>query len=206
MRVLEIFQSIDGEVNCWGQGTIATFIRFSGCNLKCPYCDTKKSQVMNNGQFMTVQEILETVKTDKVTITGGEPMCQDLEDLKHLIFKLKSDNRIITIETNGTYSLYPLYIEHDRDCSFIIDYKIDDSFKVELSMLREYDWIKIPIRDELDYGVARDIVKNLAPNCYARFAFSPIGVDLEILLENMISDGLHYVALNVQLHKLLKLK
>ena len=72
MQIAEIFQSIDGEVNRFGQGRLTTFIRTSECNLNCPYCDTPQGR--GQGRAITVGQIVERVKAlgcKKITITGG---------------------------------------------------------------------------------------------------------------------------------------
>lgn len=60
MKVAEIFQSIDGEINHWHQGRISTFVRFAQCNLDCSYCDAPNTKQINaNHKEITVEEIIE---------------------------------------------------------------------------------------------------------------------------------------------------
>lgn len=98
IKINEIFVSIQGEgLNI---GLLSIFIRFSGCNLKCNYCDTEH----HDGEIMAVNDILKRIKDYKikeVCITGGEPLIQ-LEGLKVLVKELKALNYTITLETNGT--------------------------------------------------------------------------------------------------------
>lgn len=85
-------------------GTPATFIRLAGCNLKCPWCDTKHEV------FKSLEEYSITIgKADWVVITGGEPLIQDLD---FLMSRLKSLGKWIQIETNGTFPL-PLFVKPD---------------------------------------------------------------------------------------------
>ena len=96
MIVNEIFYSLQGEG--YHTGTAATFIRLSGCNLKCPFCDTKHQQGIN----MSENEIIKIVdgnKAELVVITGGEPT---LQLTTTLIDKLHSIKKYVAIETNGT--------------------------------------------------------------------------------------------------------
>lgn len=101
MRVNEIFHSLQGEG--YNSGTPAVFIRFSGCNLQCPFCDTQHE----SGTEMTEQEVVEAVKhlaprSSLVVITGGEPALQltaSLVDALHEIGKR------VAVETNGTLPL-----------------------------------------------------------------------------------------------------
>lgn len=103
MRVNEIFHSLQGEG--YNSGTPAVFIRFSGCNLQCPFCDTQHE----SGTEMTEQEVVEAVKhlaprSSLVVITGGEPALQltaSLVDALHEIGKRAA------VETNGTLPMPP---------------------------------------------------------------------------------------------------
>ena len=98
MRVNEIFYSIQGEGA--HAGTPAIFIRFSGCNLKCPFCDTDFSSYKE----MTEDEIIDAMRqlTDKchnVVITGGEPTLQ-IDSV--FVAKLHINGYIVAMESNGT--------------------------------------------------------------------------------------------------------
>ena len=99
MKVIEIFESVQGEGR-W-MGVPVVFIRFAGCNLHCPWCDTKESWG-NVGTEMTINDIVKKVKElgpKHIVITGGEPTIQ--EELPQLISFL-SINYYVSIETNGT--------------------------------------------------------------------------------------------------------
>lgn len=100
MKVSEIFSSIQGEGNYLG--IAATFIRFMGCNLKCDFCDTKKTWG-GIGFDKSIDEIIEAVTeldNSLIIITGGEPCIQ--KDLQELVDKLRATGHIVAIETNGT--------------------------------------------------------------------------------------------------------
>lgn len=102
-KINEIFYSIQGEG--FHAGTPAVFIRFSGCNLKCPFCDTKH----NEGKYMDLQEILKAVKgtiqeaavtPSLVVLTGGEP---SLYADEALCLALRNIFLIVAMESNGTH-------------------------------------------------------------------------------------------------------
>ena len=99
MRVNEIFYSLQGEG--FNTGTPAVFIRFSGCNLQCPFCDTQHQ----DGKEMTEGDIIEEVsryKANLVVVTGGEPALQLTESLVEMLHFL---GKTVAVETNGTIEL-----------------------------------------------------------------------------------------------------
>jgi organic radical activating enzyme len=102
LKINEIFFSAEGEGGRQGQPTI--FVRLSGCNLRCDFCDT--SYAWEEGRKIRLEAILSKIvaikdkyKADWVSITGGEPL---LQDLKPLAESLKKAGFKIQIETNGT--------------------------------------------------------------------------------------------------------
>ena len=126
MKLNSIFHSIQGEGRF--QGYPSDFIRFFGCNLNCSYCDTKYTLSGDSFYFMTPEETAEKLNKSDVfdlCITGGEPMCQEGELLKFLI--LLSGKRI-SLETNGSFELEPLYrafsaAKTDSELFFSTDWK-----------------------------------------------------------------------------------
>ena len=98
-KINEIFYSLQGEG--YHTGTPAIFVRFSGCNLKCDFCDTQHEE----GTMMTDEEIITKVKkypAVTVVLTGGEPSLW-IDD--QLIDLLHQAGKYVTIETNGTHPL-----------------------------------------------------------------------------------------------------
>ena len=214
MRAYSIFQSIDGEVNYYHQGRLTTFIRFSGCNLKCSYCDTKYALKEDCGKEMSVKDIfneVEKIGCKNITITGGEPLLQQ-EELWKLVVKLKeSDNYKISIETNG--SIIPSMFIRPY-VSFVMDYKLQSSGMIDKMDIKAFkqlgstDFVKFVIKDKNDFEQAIQVMKDIKRNVLdiPKFAFSSIHdvLDPRELITWMMIDKIDGV-LNLQLHKYLKL-
>lgn len=101
LRIAEIFASIQGE-GVWA-GTPSAFVRVSGCNLRCAWCDTKYASWAPEGPVLDVAEVAKEVETlgiEHVVLTGGEPML--FKPVVDLAERLKSLGHIITVETAGT--------------------------------------------------------------------------------------------------------
>ncbi len=98
LRIAEIFSSIQGEGR-W-IGVPSTFIRVSGCNMRCVWCDTPYASWNPEGPVMTLAGIKSRVDCRHVVLTGGEPMLFDAID--PLIQALKAAGHVITVETAGT--------------------------------------------------------------------------------------------------------
>jgi 7-carboxy-7-deazaguanine synthase len=101
MRISEIFYSIQGEGRL--SGVPSAFIRTSGCNLRCVWCDTPYTSWSPDGKEMTLEEILHAIESyplRHVVLTGGEPLLShEIEDLS---VKLKDAGAHVTIETAAT--------------------------------------------------------------------------------------------------------
>ena len=101
IRIAKIFQSVQGEGKLTGIPSI--FIRTSGCNLRCWFCDTPYASWKPEGDQLAVEEIIRRVKeyrSKHVVITGGEPMIAP--ELPQLVSGLRDDGLHVTIETAGT--------------------------------------------------------------------------------------------------------
>jgi len=101
MRISEIFYSVQGEGELTGVPSV--FVRTSGCNLRCRWCDTKYASWDPSGEVMELSEILDYVKTkpaNHVVLTGGEPMVA--KGISELAENLKNLNKHLTIETAAT--------------------------------------------------------------------------------------------------------
>lgn len=101
IRISEIFHSVQGEGKL--TGTPSVFIRTSGCNLRCWFCDTRYASWEPEGDSLNVEAIVDAATkwpTSHVVITGGEPMI--FEEIHELCVELHRKKRHITIETAGT--------------------------------------------------------------------------------------------------------
>jgi len=219
MRIYSIFNSIDGEVNSFGQGTFSTFIRFAGCNLqggsKCEYCDTEYAQESKIEQEMGYDQVMQEIEKigcRKITITGGEPLLQ--REFWLIAEGLDIKGYQVTVETNGTI---PIDNIHAADC-WIMDYKLHPhKEKVKhflFHALRRQDFVKFVIRNRGNYIDAKKAMERLLmEGVKAQFAMSPAfdslnampGKEGEQLIKWMQKDKLFHVKLNVQIHKLLGL-
>ena len=111
MLVSEIYVSRQGEGRLTGQDSI--FVRTSGCNLRCWFCDTPYTSWEPEGQHLSVQQVLEQVRElelEHVVVTGGEPMLP--REIVALTRGLRTAGHHITIETAGT-------IDRDVECDLI---------------------------------------------------------------------------------------
>lgn len=216
MEIAEIFQSIDGEVNPWGQGRLSTFVRTSGCNLACRWCDTPQSK--SPGMIMLPNEVFEKVEAlgcRKVTITGGEPLVQ-MNGVLSLIDLLLGHGYKISVETNGSI-IPPLVYFQDKRLSWVFDYKLEFPKEMKTDMmaniLSSCHWIKIVIGNEYGYREAVRIKNWLRKaGTKASFAFSPAFggsdfiLDPQNLIEWLIRDHEWDAVVNIQMHKLISVR
>ena len=204
VRVSEIFYSLQGEAKTVGQPT--TFIRLTGCPLRCHYCDT--AYAFQGGELKTLDDIVDKVKTyptKLVTVTGGEPLAQP--DCLPLLRLLIQEGYRVSLETSGAL---PIASVPDA-VSIVLDLKTPGSGEVHRNLyeniaeLRSKDQIKFVILDKADYDWARFKISEFDLTARVEeVLFSPVYESLTPvqLAEWILEDGLE-VRLQVQLHKLL---
>ena len=204
VRVSEIFYSLQGEAKTVGQPT--TFIRLTGCPLRCHYCDT--AYAFQGGELQTLDDIVDKVKTYPTklgTVTGGEPLAQP--DCLPLLRLLIQEGYRVSLETSGAL---PIASVPDA-VSIVLDLKTPGSGEVHRNLyeniaeLRSKDQIKFVILDKADYDWARFKISEFDLNARVEeVLFSPVYESLTPvqLAEWILEDGLE-VRLQVQLHKLL---
>jgi 7-carboxy-7-deazaguanine synthase len=205
LKVNEIFYSIQGESSYAGRPCV--FIRLTGCNLRCSYCDT--TYAYDEGVMMEIGEILQRVGSYEcrlVEVTGGEPLIQ--KDTPSLVVRLLEGGYDVLLETNGTQDISLV----DERCVRIVDIKCPSSGEVEktylknLDRLAEGDEVKFVIGAREDYDYAKKILERMAGNIFEtnRIHFSPVfgKMNPEILAQWILEDRLN-VRLHMQLHKLI---
>jgi 7-carboxy-7-deazaguanine synthase len=203
LKVNEIFYSIQGESTYAGRPCI--FVRLSGCNLRCSYCDTQYAY--EDGDEMDVTDILEKISGYNcrlVEVTGGEPLIQ--KETHDLILQLLNKDYKVLLETNGSKDISIV----DERCIKIVDIKCPSSGEKDsndlenLKRLGHKDELKFVIADRADYDYAKeilDLVYNVCPRS-AGVLFSPCfgKINLKELSHWILEDFLD-VRLNLQLHK-----
>lgn len=201
LKINEIFFSIQGESSFAGWPTV--FVRTTGCNLRCTYCDTKYSYY--DGQKMTLNEITEKVvsySSRHVCITGGEPLAQP--NTFALIKTLCDLGKTVSVETSGSFDIS----EMDPRAICILDIKTpasgeEKSFVMKnLDVLRPTDQIKFVICDDRDFEWSRHFVTENKLNEKCMVFFSPAfdTMPSKTLAEKILSSKLD-VRLQLQLHK-----
>ncbi len=162
IEVCEIFSSVQGETSKAGRP--AVFVRLSGCNLKCSWCDT--AYASEEGTRMDINTIIEKVlcyNIPLIVITGGEPLLQDR--VFKLIDTLCLKGLEVMVETNGSLDISSV----PPAASIIMDFKTPSSGQSEsmkeenLKKLKRKDELKFVIADRADFEWARDIMRKHSP-------------------------------------------
>ena len=221
MVITEIFKSIQGEGT--RAGLPCTFVRLTGCNLRCAWCDT--AYAFHGGKKMSVEEVLARVDelagrsveipgaqavVPLVELTGGEPLLQD--EIVPLAEKLLAAKYEVMIETSGERFIGRL----PKEVIKIVDVKCPDSGEPDtfemrnLEALSEQDEVKFVLSTRRDYEFARDFTaQHRLARRVKQVLFSPVfedplgkwpGLDPRTLVKWILADGLP-VRLGLQLHK-----
>ncbi len=194
---------MQGEASRVGLPT--TFVRLTGCPLRCGYCDTEYA--FHGGESLSVQAILAKVlayPTRYVTVTGGEPLAQ--KACHELLVALCDAGCDVSLETSGALDIADV----DSRVSRIVDVKTPASGEVarnhwpNLRQLNPHDEVKFVLADEVDYTWAKQMLAEHRIQQRCPVLFSPVWdtVDPADLAQWILRDGLK-VRLQLQLHKIL---
>ena len=203
IQITEIYRSIQGESTYAGLPCV--FIRTTGCNLRCTWCDTEYA--FYGGRKMSVEDILkdvEALQTNLVEITGGEPLLQ--KDVPELAGQLLEKKYTVLVETSG-----------ERDISLlpervikIMDLKCPGSGESQrnrwdnLKHLTMEDQIKFVIKDRTDYDWAFDVIHKHQLEGLVQILISPVfgSLDLQQLTGWVLDDHL-LARVQIQMHKII---
>ena len=209
LRVTEIFHSIQGE-STWA-GIPCTFVRLTGCPLRCTWCDTEYA--FHGGDKLSLDEIMARVEAagaNVVEVTGGEPLIH--RGAFVLITRLLDAGYTVLVETSGSVDVGPL----DARAHKIMDLKCPGSGEVarnlwsNLEHLTPRDEVKFVVKDRADYEWTRDVIRDRGLDERVRrgdlkaLLISPVwdAVDFKDLAEWVLEDHLP-VRFQIQLHKLI---
>ena len=207
LRITEIFHSIQGE-STWA-GLPCTFVRVTGCPLRCVWCDT--TYAFQGGERMTLAAIVakaHEVGTPLVEVTGGEPLAHP--NSFPLVRMLLDEGFTVLVETSGALDVAPL----DPRAHRIMDLKCPGSGECErnlwanLDHLTALDEVKFVVKDRADYEWTRRVVRErgldrrLAEGTLGALLVSPVWgeVALDALAGWILEDRLP-VRFQVPLHK-----
>ena len=206
LRVNEIFYSLQGESSFVGQPCV--FVRLTGCNLRCTWCDTKYA--FDEGSEMSRDQILSQVaqySCPLVEITGGEPMCQH-DEVCALMQTLVEQGKCVLLETNGSLPLDDVPEAVHR----IIDLKPPMSHTIHHEKIwlhyaeswRKTDEIKCVIASRSDFDWCIEKLHHYGAFNRVIIHFSPVWGSVELpALAQWICDAHLPIRLNLQLHKII---
>jgi 7-carboxy-7-deazaguanine synthase len=204
LRINEIFFSLQGESSTVGLPT--TFVRLTGCPLRCVYCDTEYA--FHQGSVMELEQVLAHVKATgarHVCVTGGEPLAQP--SCLTLLTSLCDMALMVSLETSGAMDISPV----DRRVTVVMDLKTpgsgecDRNLESNIGALKSDDEVKFVICDRRDYEWAKSKIDQYDLRGRVReILFSPAfgQVGYRDLAEWILSDKLP-VRMQVQLHKMI---
>ncbi len=203
LKITEVFRSLQGEANAVGFPT--TFIRLTGCPLRCQYCDT--AYAFHGGEWRTVAELVAAARDEgarHVCVTGGEPLAQ--KNCLPLLSSLCDAGFEVSLETSGALAID----EVDPRVSRVVDLKTPASGEVarnryeNLALLRQADQVKFVICDRADYEWSREQLQqhHLATRCTVLFSPSAEQLSGRELADWILADRLP-VRFQLQLHKIL---
>jgi 7-carboxy-7-deazaguanine synthase len=218
LRLTDLYPSLQGEGPRVGDPT--TFIRFGGCNMRCPGwpCDTPyaiEPSIWKNDPILTPEEILERIEmlpfTRNMCITGGEPTLQPTLQLAQFAALLLDRAHTIDVFTNGSQTELPGWMFNPL-VSVILDWKLRGSGEGHSGRITRArnvhrrlgakDWIKLVVTDKDDFDEAIAIWKEFRDQTPARWCVGSAWKHISEaqLVEMVLEEGLPW-RVNVQVHK-----
>ncbi len=202
VKINEIFYSIQGESSNAGRPCV--FVRLSGCDLRCVYCDTQYAY--DEGQKMTLADIMEKVSSyncNLIEITGGEPLLQ--KNVLPFMTRLCDAGYEVLLETGGHHDISGV----DRRVRRIMDIKCPSSGESaknrweNIDHLKQTDEVKFVIGGREDYQWALNVISKYKLNNICPVLFSPVygKMNLRQLAEWILQDSLPNVRMQLQMHK-----
>lgn len=201
LKINEVFYSIQGESSWVGYPTV--FVRTTGCNLRCTYCDTKYSYY--EGSFLESEHLLSEVakhKTPYVCITGGEPLLQ--KSILPFMDKLIERKYLVSLETSGSKSIENV----NPKVKTILDVKTPDSGASDTFLLSNMSFInsltefKFVIGSQKDFDWSEDFCRQ--HDLFGKYTvlYSPsFGIVSEQWLAEQILARNSIARMQIQLHK-----
>ena len=189
--LVEIFESLQGEGRNTGRPCV--FIRFAGCNLSCPWCDTDVSKKFSASLADILAE-LGQYKAKSVILTGGEPTL--VKEMPELVAALKKNGYWIGVETNGTSA---------ADWLGFVDYVACSPKRGAKLALTAADEVRVVAEDEATAEFCREVRGKIAATDYY---VSPCdrGGKIDFATAKSVLSQLDGWSLSVQLHKILGFK
>ncbi len=201
LKINEIYHSIQGE-STWA-GKPCTFVRLTGCHLRCSYCDSAHS--FYHGNWMTVTDVVARVNAiggRLVEITGGEPLLQPA--CGTLAEQLMAAGHTVLCETAGALPIDRLPAGVIR----VMDLKCPSSGEVErndwnnIALLNKHDEVKFVVGDREDYQWAVEVIHRYGLDSICTVLMSPVfgAIEPRSIIEWILADRLN-VIFQLQMHK-----
>ena len=201
LEVTEIYKSVQGESTYMGLPCI--FIRLTGCNLRCVWCDT--THAFYGGEKLSIHQIIDKVKSydiKLVEITGGEPLLQ--KEVFPLMESLLKNEFKVMLETSGSLAIknVPAKVLNIIDLKCPGSGEENKNLWENLNHLTPTDEIKFVIADKADYEWSKKVLQDYELDKKVPVLFSPVFEKLKLkdLTEWILEDNLP-VRIHTQLHK-----
>jgi 7-carboxy-7-deazaguanine synthase len=201
LTINEIFHSIQGESSFMGMPCV--FVRLTGCNLRCVWCDTEYS--FYDGSPMSIEEIMLQVKRYQcklVEITGGEPLAQ--AGVHELMTRLCDEGYDVLLETSGSIGISSV----DARVRRIVDFKCPGSGMEKRNLwenvrqLKPIDEVKFVVKDRIDFDWSVEVTRRYELSNKCPVLMSPVFGDVEpIELANWILESKVNIRFQLQMHK-----